>query len=397
MKYKKIDTKNCLLPLLMMFVFITSGITGCSDKKVSASNTAPPPPEVTVIKPVKQSVTSFAEFTGTTEAMESVSIRARVEGFLEKIHFTPGDRVNEGDLLFTIDDEQYQALLDEAEADLSIRKAELIVAEARFLRRERAFKDKAVSEVAVIEAQSALATSKASVGAAEASVKTAKLNLSYTRVKAPVSGRIGRSLVDTGNLVGAGERTLLTTIVNDESIYVYFSINERALLHYLKLDSAQPSPAGEGTPVSLGLTNQDGYPYTGRIDYIHNRMETSTGTISVRGIFSNPDYRLIPGLFARLRIPVGNAAEALLVPDMAVVYDQQGPFLLKINAENVVQYQPVSVGIMVNDMRVISNGITNEDRIIINGLHRAHPGAVVAPVETSPAAADTNKSESSSV
>ena len=366
---------------LLVLAGLFSILAGCSREPANASLTAPPPPAVTVSKPLQKTVTHYAEFSGTTEARESVTVRARVEGVLEKIHFSPGAVVKAGDLLYSIDARPYETRLEEAKADLAIRKAELQLAEATGYRLQRAFKDKAVSEVAVIEAEANLSTARAAVDAARAAVTRATLDLSYTRVKAPISGRIARSMVDTGNLVGAGERTVLTTIVQDDPIYAYFTVSERDLLYYQQQLDSQPSPTSGDTPVFLGLANQSGYPFEGHIDYIHNRVNAETGTIRIRAIFPNPDHRLLPGLFARVRVPIGNATNELLVPNTALGRDQQGHYLLIADAENTVRHQPVTTGALIDGMRVISKGIAPDDRIIVNGLQKARPGAPVTPVD----------------
>lgn len=377
---------------LVVLALLAPLFSGCSEEPATAAATAPPPPAVSVSSPLEKTVTEFAEFTGTTEAVESVTIRARVEGVLEKRCFTPGEIVNKGDLLYTIDAKPYTARLEEAKAERLIHEAELRLAKATLQRRENAFKEKAVSEVEVIEAHAAFSTAKAAVASARASIKIAEINLSYTKITAPITGKIGRSLVDPGNLVGAGERTELTTIVNDREIYAYFTISERDLLFYKKPDGGH-SPANDKTPVLLGLSNQTGYPFKGQIDYIHNRVNQLNGTIGIRALFQNKDAKLMPGLFARVKIPVGNRKDALLVPNTALGRDQQGYFLLIADKDNRVRHQPVEAGILINGMRVIVNGITKNDRVIINGLQKAHPGGLVTPVNKRLSAENFKKSD----
>lgn len=358
---------------------LTLLLYGCEEKNVYAP---PPPPQVTVSKPAIETVTEYADFNGLTEAVDYVEVRARVEGYLESINFTPGARVKEGDLLFVIDPRPFQAKLDEAKAELKRRQAELKQAEATLKRKELAYKANAVSEVEVIQGRADRDVAKAAIQAALAAIETAELNLSYTRIHAPVSGRIGRDLVDEGNLVGASDRTLLTTIVKDDPIYAYFNVNERDLLYYQQHPSRKgfPTNGRVDIPVYLGLSNQQGYPFEGRIDFVDNRLDSSTGTIQVRGVFPNSEHRLWPGLFARIRVPIGVRENATLVPDLAVGTDQRGDYLLAVNDKKAVEYRPVKIGALVRDMRVIETGISPDDLIIIEGLQRARPGLTVSPV-----------------
>ncbi len=358
---------------------------------------APPPPQVTVSRPVQKTVTDYAEFNGVLEAAEFVEIRARVEGTLESIHFKPGARVKEGELLFVIDPKPFQAKLDEAGAELQRRLAELEQAKATLKRKELAYRASAVSEVEVIQATADRDVAKAAVEAARAAIRTAELNLSYTRIHAPIDGRIGLNLVDEGNLVGAGERTILATIVRDDPIHAYFSLNERDLLNYRRRPRNAESPAnGDGdVPIFLGLSTQPDYPYEGRIDFLDNRVDPSTGTIKVRGTFSNSRQALWAGLFARIRVPVGTLEGALLVPESAVGTDQRGDYLLVVNDRNMVEYRAVKTGPIVDGFQVIDEGLSPGDRVVVNGLQRARPGIPVNPVEAgaqapAPASAQAN-------
>lgn len=366
----------CLIVAVLFF-------SGCSRQNEFA---APPPMSVTVSKPVQKTVTDYAEYTGTIEAVEAVDVRARVEGYLETVRFKEGGRVKHGDLLFTIDPKPFQAKLDEARAELVRRQAELKHTEATVQKKEQAFKANAVSEIELIQARTEYEVTKASIQAALAAIQTAELNLSYTKIHAPVGGRISRNLVDAGNLVGASERTLLATIVNDDPVYVYFNMNERDLLNFPLGGNPGESPAnGNGRmQVFLGLSNQEGYPFEGRIDYMDNRLSSSTGTMQLRGVFSNRERRLLPGLFARVRVPVAQRENALLVPDSAIGSDQRGDYLLLVNAQNVVEYRPVVAGALIGNDRVIESGISPGDRPIVSGLQRARPGLPVNPTETPP-------------
>ncbi len=375
--------KILIAPLFLISLSIL--ISGCENETAGANtNAAPPPPQVTVSKPMTKDVVHYAEFNGTTEAVESVTIRARVEGYLEKIHFTEGAMVQPGDLLFSIDQKPYLAILDETKAQLAMRQAELRQARATKIRKENALRDRAVSEVEVIDARAQLGKAEAGTLAAEAAVRTAQLNLSYTRVTAPIDGRIGRSMVDVGNLVGASERTELTTIVQDDPIYAYFTISERDWVRYKAGQSGNGEAEENPMQVQMGLAGRKDFPNTGRLDFVDNRMDAATGTIEVRAIFDNPDHRIVPGLFARIRIPMGQTSDALLVPDSALGFDQQGRYLLVANKENITEYRPVKAGELVGDMRVIRSGLKAEERVIVNGLQKARPGGPVTPQEAQP-------------
>jgi RND family efflux transporter MFP subunit len=375
--------------LVLLLLIVSAGLpVGCKSKPANATtNAASPPPSVTVQHPVTQDVVHYAEFSGTTEAVESVTIQARVEGYLERIHFTEGALVEKGDLLFTIDDQPYRARRDEARAEVAMREAELKLARVTRSRKENALRDRAVSEVEVIDARAQEGKAEAGVAAAKAALRTAQLNLSYTRVTAPLNGRIGRSLVDVGNLVGAGERTKLTTIVKDDPIYAYFTISEREWVRYQTGRSGQEDADTQAPTVYLGLAGGKTFPFEGRLDFVDNQVDASTGTVQMRGIFANQDRRIVPGLFARIKIPVGETADAMLVPDSALARDQQGRFALVAGPNNVTQYRPVTTGELVGGMRVIHKGLTSDARVIVNGIQKARPGSPVTPVEAKSEAA----------
>ncbi len=363
--------KSCLLGLVIL-----AGLSGCQP---SQEFVEPPPPPVMVVKPLQQNVTIYHEFTGTTEAIESVEIRARVEGFLDSIHFRPAEDVVQGELLFVIEQEPYKAALDRAKATLQSRIADHRLARATAKRKEAALKSRAISKLEVLQAEAEVLTASAAIEEARADVRTAEIELSYTEIRAPISGRIGRNLVDEGNLVGgAGEQTLLTTIVRFQPMYAYFTINERDLLRYQENNRRA---RGTYEPVfELGLANEKGYPHVGSLDYIDNRVDETTGTITVRGVFPNKTGRMVPGLFARIRIPDPTQIEALLVPENALGRDQRGTYVLVANSENVVEYRLLQVGAQVDDgLRIVEDGLRSEDWVIVRGIQRARPGAKVAP------------------
>lgn len=377
-----IRTNKVCLGLLLAALSLT---TGCREKNTFV---APPPPAVTVAFPQRKDITHYAQYSGQTHAVESVEIRARVEGYLDKIHFNDADFVKQGQLLFTIDPKPYQARLDEARANLATRQAELRLAEATLKRKQSAFEDQAVSEVEVIEAQALRDQAAAAIDAARAAIETARLDLSYTQVRSPISGRIGRRFVDVGNLVGATEKTLLATIVNISPAYVYFNVNERDFLEFEKCRRLNV-PGNGSSAVFLGLSSDKDFPFQGKVDFTDNRVDPETGTILMRGVFDNPEGSLLPGLFARVRMPIRIEKMAMVVPEAALGIDQQGHFLLAVSDNNTVEYKPVQVGPEIDGMRVIDSGISDKDRIVVNGLQRARPGGQVSPEEETQAPVDS--------
>ena len=386
-------TIRSFLPCFFLLALVI--LPGCKEKQKAAQ---PEPPKVTVASPIMQDVTNYIYFTGYTEARKSVDLKARVEGYLQSFNFTPGSLVKEGDLLFVIDPKPFEATVAQAQATLETRQAELQLAQATLKRKESAYKEKAVSELTVLEAKAQLSQAKAEVKGAEAALVSAKLDLSYTTIYAPLSGRISRNYVDVGNLVGAGgQQTLLANIVNYDPVYVYFNLDERSFLLYKRHNKGQElhSPDANKPKVFLKLEGDSGYPYEGQGDYIDNTVDLATGTIQARAVFANKDLFILPGLFAEIRIPYSQSKNALLVPDAALASDQRGRYLLTVNQKNIVEYRPVTTGALVNGMRVIIQGISIRDSIIVKGIQRARPGAPVTPVEETtarkPAAGGTTK------
>jgi len=365
--------------------------TGCEQKNTYV---APPPPKVTVAQPLQQEVIDYLEFTGTTRAFEEVEIRARVAGFLQSMHFTPGTMVEKGDLLFVIDPRQYRASLNAAEAELDSANAQLERADAEFARAEKLFKQQAGSEKNVVQWRGERDMARAAVAMAKAKVERARLDLGYTKVTAPIAGRVGRNLVDVGNLVGEREPTLLTTITSYDPMYVYFSLNERDLLKVVAMyresikqkgfDPDTDADIKAEIPLFLGLANEEGYPHEGMLDFAESGVDPGTGTLQLRGVFPNPGKAplLYPGLFTRIRMPIAERENALLVTERAIGADQGGRYLLAVNSENVVEKRLIRMGQLVDGLRVIEEGIRLGDWVVVNGLQRARPGAKVDPEPT---------------
>ena len=363
---------------------------------VACSNQAneyvePPPPKVTVAQPVQKEVTEYLEFTGTTHAVEEVEIRARVSGFLQSMHFTPGTTVEKGDLLFVIDPSEYQAELDAATAELASANAQLKRAETEYARAVKLFEQRAGADTDVVKWRGERDIFRAAVARARAAIKRAELDMSYTSVTAPIRGRVSRNQVDIGNLVGGSEPTLLATVTVYDPMYVYFNLDERELLRAMDMfrqkikekgiDVEKESGRGAGIPLFLGLANQEGFPQNGVLDYSEGSLDAGTGTLQLRGIFQNADNppMLLPGLFARIRMPIDKKDNALLVAERAIGADQSGNFLLAVNKENVVEKRQIRLGQLVDGLRVIEEGVQPDDRVIVKGVLRARPGAKVDP------------------
>jgi RND family efflux transporter MFP subunit len=354
----------------------------------------PPPPKVTVAKPLQQEIIDYLEFTGTTHAFEEVEMRARVAGFLQSMEFTPGTQVEKGDLLFVIDPSEYQAELDAAEAELGSAEATLKRAQTEFARAQKLFKQKAGAQTDVVKWRGERDVAKAAVARAKAKVEKAGLDLSYTKVTAPITGRVSRNLVDLGNLVGEGEPTLLTKVTRIDPMYAYFNLNERDLLKVMAmyrqetkekgLDPAKDSAARADLTVSLELANEEGYPHQGVVDFAESGVDPATGTLQLRGVFPNPGPApvLLPGLFTRLRMPIDKRENALLVTERAIGADQGGRYLLTVNSENVVEKKTIRMGRLVDGLRVIEEGLQPDNRVVVNGIQRARPGAKVDPEQT---------------
>jgi membrane fusion protein, multidrug efflux system len=343
------------------------------------------PPDVTVCLPVQKEVVEYLELNGNTQALETVNIVARVKGFLTKILFMPRERVKKDQLLFVIDPRQYQAAVEKAKGTLASRKANLQFAEFDYKRLQGLSKQDVAAEYELIQSQTKRDSALASVAVAEADLEEAQLNLSYTQVVSPIDGRIGRNLVDIGNLVGASGETQLATIVHDDPIYAYFSMSEDDMLMLIRRygvrkssDPVRMKNSNKQIPAELGVSDETGYPHPGYVDYFDTQVDPNTGTLNVRAVFENSAGLILSGMFVRVRVPTGREM-ALLVPDVALSADQGGRFLLVLNDKNVVQYRPVKIGTLVGTLRVIHSGLSAGERVVVNGLQRARPGSTVTP------------------
>jgi RND family efflux transporter MFP subunit len=370
--------------LLVVFaLLVCAGLAGCSKPAAPAQAAGPPPqkpPEVLVTTPVAAEVTDYEDFTGRTMALATIDIRPRVTGYLDKVLFKEGAEVQEKDLLYEIDPRPYQAEVDRAQGTVTQAQARLRRLNNDLQRANGMLPNKTITREAYDLIVGDQAEADAAVGVAQATLDLAKLNLSYCQVRAPMRGRMSRTLLDAGNLVKADE-TILTTIVAQDPIYAYFGVDERLLKRvrsYVNQGLLKIGTDGQ-IPILMGLADEDGYPHQGYVNFIDNRLDSNTGTLQVRGIFQNPKHNILPNLYARVRLPLGNPYKALTIPEQALGTDQGQKFVYVVNPENKVEYHGVQIGKAQGKLRVILKGLNEGDRVIVSGLQRVRPDAVVDP------------------
>lgn len=351
---------------------------------------APPPPAVVVTQPVQQTVPDTIEVTGNIQSSNSVDLVARVEGYLDSVDFKDGTFVKKGDLLFVIQPEPYQAQVALQQATVAQQQATLNQANAEYARQQRLITQNATSQADLEKWRAQQGSAQAAVEEANANLELAQINLGYTRIVAPFDGRMGQHLVDPGNLVGNGAATKLATIQQLAPIYVYFTLDEPQVLRVRANMRKLGQTVANMGPVTLGigLQNETGYPHQAMLDFVDSDIDQSTGTLQLRGTIPNQDYEFLPGMFARVQVPVGALDNALLIPDRAVGVDQRGHYVLVVDEKDEVQQRPVEIGPLIAGLQVITQGLNGDDRVVIDGLQRAIPGDKVAPkqVATAPPA-----------
>jgi RND family efflux transporter MFP subunit len=361
---------------------LTLALTACSESD-GQQQAAPPPPTVTVASPLIKRITEWDEFTGRFEATESVEIRARVSGYLQSVNFADGAMVKEGDVLFMIDPRPYQASVDQAKADVASAQARLDWATAELNRAESLVKSNTVSTATYDERLQERRTAEGALQQATASLQAVQLNLDFTQVKAPLSGRVSDRRVDIGNLVsGDPNATLLTTIVALDPIYFTFDMSESDFLAYQRAVNrgALPSTRDNQTIVQAQLPDEEDWPHSGTMNFVDNRIEPGSGTIRARALLPNPELFITPGQFGRLRIPGSNPYDAVLVPDSAIMTDQSNRIVLTVAEDGTVVPKVIRPGpSQPGGLRIVREGLTGEEKIIINGLVRARPGGKVTP------------------
>jgi RND family efflux transporter MFP subunit len=363
----------------VLFLGLCLGTAGCTRAPAVA---AAGPVSVPVSRPVEREVTDYADFTARIAAVDSVDVKAHVWGYLDKVNFKEGDLVKKGDVLFELDPRPYQALLNQVKAKVAQDEAQLKFDEAEYQRNLRAGTG-ALSRSDLEKSAAARDVDVANIAADKAVVASRQLDLGYTKVTAPVSGRVSRYLVTVGNLIQSGDQgggTLLTTIMSVDPMYAYFDVDEitdqrvRKLIREGKFESA-----GEKVPVALGLATEEGFPHEGTINFADNQVNPKTGTLRVRGVFPNQDAALTPGYFARVRVPISPPHKALLVSDRALTNDQGQQVLYVVNDKNEVVSRPVRPGQLHDGLRAIEDGLKPGERVIVNGLQQVRPGATVEP------------------
>lgn len=369
----------------------TSILVGCGGDPDAAINAERPLQKVRVVSAEQREITQYVDLVGRTEAFESVEIKSRVSGFLQKIHFTDGQLVKAGDLLFTIEPDEYEATLAQSMAQVDVANSRLEVAEKTFARSRELLSTQAISQEEFDENQAALSEARARVVAAKADADRVKLDVNYTQIISPIDGRVDRALLDAGNFVtgGLGGGTTLTTVIKDQPIKAIANVDENVRLRFMRRQRELAGANFEETdkladkqiPCYLQLQDESGFPREGRLDYAEIRIDQQTGTSQIRGVFANEDGLLKPGMFVRLRVPVSDAAPAVLVPDVAIATDQATKYVLVVDEKNEIQQRSVQIGQREGSERVVLSGIQPNERVVTAGLQLVRPGMQVDPIE----------------
>ncbi|GLS31002.1 RND family efflux transporter, MFP subunit [Mesorhizobium albiziae] len=364
--------------LITLAFIVMSGavISACGQE--AAGGTPPPAPDVGVAQVLSKPVREWDEFTGRIAAVEAVELRARVSGYMERVAYVEGQEIKKGDLLFVIDQRRYKSQLDAALAELERAHSAAELAQVQDVRARTLLASNAVSRDQADTRKATVAQSNAVVNAAEAAVADARLNLEFTEVRSPISGRAGRALVTAGNLVQA-DSTLLTTLVSQDPVYVYFDSDERSFLRYNALARLGERNASRNA-VRVGLADEEGYPHQGSVDFTDTQVDPNTGTIRTRAILGNADRRFSPGMFARVQLEGARETRALLIDDKAVMTDQDRKYVYLVDAENRAQRRDVELGRMADGLRVVTAGLAHRDRVIVDGIQKVFmPGMPVNP------------------
>ncbi|MBT1726855.1 efflux RND transporter periplasmic adaptor subunit [Enterobacter quasimori] len=354
-------------------------LVGC-DNSV-AQNAAPPAPAVSAADVVVKSISQWDSFNGRIEAVESVQLRPRVSGYIDKVNYTDGQEVKKGEVLFTIDDRTYRAALEQAQANLARAKTQASLAQSEANRTDKLINTHLVSREEWEQRRSAAVQAQADIRAAQAAVDAAQLNLDFTKVTAPIDGRASRALITSGNLVTAGDTaSVLTTLVSQKTVFVYFDVDESTYLHYQNLARSGQGASSNHTalPVEIGLTGEEGYPHQGKVDFLDNQLTPSTGTIRMRALLDNAQRQFTPGLFARVRLPGSAEFKATLIDDKAVLTDQDRKYVYVVDKEGKAQRRDITPGRLADGLRIVQQGLNPGDKVIVEGLQKVFmPGMPV--------------------
>jgi multidrug efflux system membrane fusion protein len=381
----KNDSLMTRLMLVIGLATLAGLNAGCSSSS-SAQPKAPAPAEVSVAEVICKQIGDSDEFTGRLEAVNAVEVRPRVSGYLQSVHFKEGAIVRQGDLLFQIDPRPFQAEVDRLKGDLSQAKAQRSRAQSDFERAEHLHNNDGMSAEEYDRRAAVRNEAEARIASTEAALRGAELNLEFTRVKAPITGRVGRAEITEGNLVegGAGQIKPLTSLVSLDPIYVYFDVDEQTYLKYARVTQTHGTSSHDlRSAARLGLADEDGFPHVGQVSFVDNQVSSSTGTIRLRATFANKNLALTPGLFARIRLQGGGARSGCLAKDEAVVTDLNQKYVFVVGTNNILTYRPVKLGPMTEGLRVVRDGLREGDVIVVSGLQRVRPGAAVTPKKVS--------------
>ena len=362
----------------MMLSFL---LVGCDDSV--AQNAAPPAPTVSAAKVLVKSISQWDSFNGRIEAVESVQLRPRVSGYIDKVNYTDGQEVKKGEVLFTIDDRTYRAALEQAQANLARAKTQASLARSEANRTDKLVNTNLVSREEWEQRRAAATQAQADIRAAQAAVDAAQLNLDFTKVTAPIDGRASRALITSGNLVTAGDSaSVLTTLVSQKTVYVYFDVDESTYLHYQSLArSGQGASSNHlALPVEIGLVGEEGYPHQGKVDFLDNQLTPSTGTIRMRALLDNSQRQFTPGLFARVRLPGSAEFKATLIDDKAVLTDQDRKYAYVVGEGGRAERRELKLGRMFEGRRIVESGLQAGDQLVVAGMQRIYyPGMPLAP------------------
>ncbi|MGK3156286.1 efflux RND transporter periplasmic adaptor subunit [Enterobacter kobei] len=354
-------------------------LVGCDNS--AAQNAAPPAPAVNAADVVVKSISQWDSFNGRIEAVESVQLRPRVSGYIDKVNFTDGQEVKKGEVLFTIDDRTYRAALEQAQATLERAKTQASLARSEANRTDKLINTNLVSREEWEQRRAAAIQAQADIRAAQAAVDAAQLNLDFTKVTAPIDGRASRALITSGNLVTAGDSaSVLTTLVSQKTVYVYFNVDESTYLHYQNLARSGQGASSNHTalPVEIGLAGEEGYPHQGKVDFLDNQLAPSTGTIRMRALLDNAQRQFTPGLFARVRLPGSAEFQATLIDDKAVLTDQDRKYVYIVDKEGKAQRRDITPGRLADGLRIVQQGLKPGDKVIVDGLQKVFmPGMPV--------------------